>query len=125
MTRLTQMDVNIDEAGSDDEPFGVECFVGLAAQLAGGSDFNHPTIFEQEIILALKTLSGIDEKTVADCESSFVIHAKTKKLFRRRFAQMNADLFSFVFKREAFYLGPRAEVQQKSYFNFCGSQIVK
>src|SRR5689334_430493 len=67
---LSQMDMNIDEAGRDDESAGVESVVGFSAQFAGGRDFNHATIFEQEIVLALKTLSGVDEETVADCESS-------------------------------------------------------
>jgi hypothetical protein len=70
--------MNIDEAGGNDEAARVEGVVGFSTQFAGGSNFDHAAIFEQEIVLTLKTLSGIDENTVADCESSFVVHAKTK-----------------------------------------------
>jgi hypothetical protein len=71
------MDVNIDEAGCDDESASVEGIVGFAAQFTGGRDFGHAAVFEQEIILALKMLSGIDEETVADCERSFIVQCKT------------------------------------------------
>jgi hypothetical protein len=60
------MHMNIDEAGGDNKAFGIECFLGLAAQFACGRDFNYATVFEQKIVLALKTLSGIDEEAVAD-----------------------------------------------------------
>jgi hypothetical protein len=75
------MDVNIDKTGSYDEPTPVEGLVGFAAELAGGSDLDHAAVFEQEVIFALKMLSGVDEETVADCERSFVVHAKTKSYF--------------------------------------------
>src|ERR1044071_999811 len=64
------MDVNVDEAGRNDESARVESVVGFAGQCAGGRDFNHATVFEQEIILALTMLSGVDEEAVANCESS-------------------------------------------------------
>src|SRR5437868_6368107 len=64
------MDVNVDETGGNDESAGIEGVVGLAAKFAGGRNFYHAAIFEQEIVLALKMLSGVDEETVADCESS-------------------------------------------------------
>src|SRR5579864_3256747 len=64
LTGLAEMDMNIDEAGSDDEAASVERVVGFTAQFAGGSDLNHAAIFEQKIVLALKMLSGIDEETV-------------------------------------------------------------
>src|SRR6266571_6935578 len=64
------MDMNVDETGSDDETTRVEAVIGFAAQFAGRRDFNHATVFEQEIVLALKMLSEVDEETVADCEGS-------------------------------------------------------
>jgi hypothetical protein len=41
------MDVNIDEAGGDDESARVESVIGFAAQLAGWRDLDHATILEQ------------------------------------------------------------------------------
>src|SRR5262245_10388050 len=38
---------------------------------------------------------------------------------------MNADLFSFIFKRKASHLRPRTKIQQDADFDFCGTQIVQ
>jgi hypothetical protein len=47
LTGLTQMDVNIDETGSNYESTSIEAVVGFAAQLASGRDFDDATVFEQ------------------------------------------------------------------------------
>lgn len=38
---------------------------------------------------------------------------------------MNADLFSFIFKRQAFHLGLGAKIQKESYLNFGGTQVME
>jgi hypothetical protein len=97
------MDMNVDETGSDDESASVEGIVGFASQLACGSDFGHAAVFEQKIVPALEVLSGVDEKTVADCETAFII--QVQNLFSRECTRMNTNSFVDVLKNEPFEMG--------------------
>jgi hypothetical protein len=76
LSGFAQMNVNINQSRRDDEPFGIESFVGFAAKFSGRCNLDHAAIFEQEIVFALKMLSGVDEETVADCESAFIVQVQ-------------------------------------------------
>ena len=123
LSGLTQVDVNINEAGRDDQSAGVEALVGLAAQLAGGSDFRDAAVLEQQIVLALKVLCGVDEETVADCRDCS--YCSSQNLFSREFTRMNTNSFIAIFEDEPLELGLWSEVKQKSYFNVCRAQIIQ
>ena len=62
------MDVQIDEAGSDDEPAGVEFFVGVAASFIGQCDFGDTAIAQKDIHRRVDLRGGIDEVAAFDQE---------------------------------------------------------
>jgi hypothetical protein len=45
-------------------------------------------------------LGGVEEVTVTHCESSFVVHAKTKNLLSRECTRMNTNSFIAIFEHK-------------------------
>jgi hypothetical protein len=84
LSGLAQVNVNVDEAWSHDQPTGVEGFVALAAQLAGGGNLSDMPVFEQKIVLALELLGRIDQVPLR------IVNA-LKAIRKTLLPQMNAD----------------------------------
>ena len=103
------MDMNIDEARGNDKSAGIEGFFSFAAQFACGRYFHNAAVFEQKIVLALKMLCGIDEKTIADCETVFV--SQMQNLFSRECTRMNTNSFLAVLENKSFEMGLWSEIK--------------
>ena len=66
---LAEMNVNVDEAGRDDQARGVEDFRAVFAfELAGGGDFGDATVFEKDVFGGVDACGGIDEMAVEEGE---------------------------------------------------------
>ena len=89
---LAEMDVNVDEAGCDDEAGGVEDFSTVGElEFAGAGDFGDAAVFEQDVFGSVDAGAGIDEVAVANDESR---HARPSSFFaavQRAFDDGHAD----------------------------------
>jgi hypothetical protein len=64
------MDVNVNEAGCDEQPARIKMLLALAPQLAGRGYLGHPPVLEQKIVFAFELLCGIDYVAIANCQRS-------------------------------------------------------
>jgi hypothetical protein len=60
------VDVQVDEAGGDDEAAGIEFFVGAGADFAGQRDFFNAAVAEQDVHGGVELLSWIDDVPAFD-----------------------------------------------------------
>jgi hypothetical protein len=62
--------MNIDQPRTDNEPAGVDRFIGFALQLAGSGNLGDAAVFEEHVVLALEVLGGIDESAAANSQTT-------------------------------------------------------
>ena len=62
------MDVQVDESGGDDEPAGVEFFVGAAAGFVGEGDLGDAAIAQEDVHGRVDLCGGVDYVAAFDQE---------------------------------------------------------
>ncbi len=66
LSRLAQVDVEVNKSGGHDQPARVKVFVSLAAKLARRGNFGHTAVSEQKVVFAFELLRGVDNISAAD-----------------------------------------------------------
>ncbi len=66
LSRLSQMNVRIDESRRDDQSLGVDAFAGLALQLSRRGQLDDAAILDQDVALRFQVLRRIDHCSAQD-----------------------------------------------------------
>ena len=61
--------MQVDEAGSDDEPAGVELLISAAANFAGWHDFSHAAVAQQDVHRCIDLRRRINQVAAFDEEA--------------------------------------------------------